>query len=60
MKYKLTQETLMGACYFINDWLRLMGFGAEYRKLVCLVKLIALDNPDFDFSKYYYIKNVLK
>jgi hypothetical protein len=59
MKVEITQEQLEVICYFINDWMRLMGFGGEYNKLRMLVRSIAKDNPTFDFSKYYYIKSEL-
>lgn len=59
MKVEITQEQFEVICYFINDWMRLMGFGGEYDKLSILIRSIAKDNPGFDFSEYYNIKSEL-
>jgi hypothetical protein len=50
----------MQLCYFVNDWLRLMGGGGEYNKLVWFIRSVRDSFPNFDFSKYYYIDQELK
>jgi hypothetical protein len=56
----MDKELLEQLCYFVDSWLRLMGFGGEYNKLVWFILSVAKQNPEFDFSKYYYINQELK
>ncbi len=44
---ELTPEQIDQLGYFINDWLRLMGHGGEYRKLVSLVNDLYRSGIDF-------------
>ena len=57
--HTLTDDQLGQLCYFVNDWLRLMGFGGEYKKLSDMIYSIYLSNQNFDFSKYWYITNII-
>lgn len=43
----LTSEQIDQLGYFINDWLRRMGFGEEYRKLVSFVNELYRSGIDF-------------
>ena len=48
--------------YFLNDWLRLMGYGGEHRKLSMLIwnlykaRVIERD----EITSHYYIHSVIK
>jgi len=57
--YRITQELVDEISYFINDWLRLMGFGREYARLANLVMKLSRLGVKFD-SKYYYIHQVVR
>lgn len=59
---KIPVELFLEIAYFLNDWLRLMGFGAEYRRLSRLVwKMYKADCfKCLILDKYYYINGVVK
>jgi hypothetical protein len=58
--HTLSDDQLGQLCYFVNSWLHLMGYGGEYNKLVWFIRSVRDSNPEFDFSKYYYIDQELK
>lgn len=55
----MNEKQLNELCYFINDWLRLMGYGREYNRLALFSRDLKKSYPKFDFSKYYYINRIL-
>jgi hypothetical protein len=60
MAQTISNESLDQILYSIDGWMRLMGYGGEYQKLCELVTRLSRECPDFDFSKYYYVKNVIE
>lgn len=54
----LTPQQVDQLGYFINDWLRLMSHGEEYRKLVSLVNDLYRSGIDFP-ENYYHIHFVI-
>ena len=62
MYIKIKLETFLEILYFINDWLRLMGYGGEFYKLSRLVKSLAEQGvfSKVETEKFYYVKRVLE
>lgn len=65
MYIKIKLSTFLEILYFINDWLRLMGFGGEYRKLSSIVRQLREQNcfdsiSQHELNKFYYIHKVVR
>jgi hypothetical protein len=55
---QLTEEQLNKILERLNDVLGLFGYGAEYNKIVAILKELPLEN--IDLSQYYYIYRELR
>lgn len=46
-------------CYFVESWLRIMGYGGEYNRLKRFILTVAAAHPNFDYSPYPIISSIV-
>jgi hypothetical protein len=58
---KIPLELMKEILYFINDWIRIMGFGREHARLARLVwGLYKAGSLPVNLTGFYYINQVIQ
>jgi hypothetical protein len=59
---KIPLELMKEILYFINDWIRIMGFGREHARLARLVWNLFKQGVfnNIELAKFYYVRGVVE